>query len=293
MPGEAEGPDQSAVDKLRRLVHDIVKDRLSGQVDRLLEHFAPDVMIYYNHVQDGLCGPSVWRGREALRQKLRRAEINYDLLDAEILDIVADAPGTAVRSRSVWRERATGVVSTLGMAHFLLWSEGKVVELHEFLDRQSDCAPLQPSDRTLEELISPPPPGLDRQEIERRAGLLLTCGPNIELVRELCAPEVISEFVGDRRRIPYAGRHVGVEALIGVIRAIAVDFEQSNYVVTELRVDGGKVAGRRSVEWRHYGTGRRGRVELAGFARFENGLVVELVEYRDSITLLEMQGDRD
>ena len=58
-------------------------------------------------------------------------------------------------------------------------------------------------------------------------------------------------------------------------------------------VEEGRVAGRRKVEWRHRGTGRRGLVDLANFVRFEDGMIVELVEFRDSVTLLEMRGETE
>ena len=92
-----------------------------------------------------------------------------------------------------------------------------------------------------------------------------------KLLREFYAPDVACEFIGDKSRIPYAGRRIGIEALISIVRSINIDFEQSNHVVNDIIVDGGRVAVRRSVDWRHRGTGRRGRVDLAEFARFENG----------------------
>jgi ketosteroid isomerase-like protein len=145
-----------------------------------------------------------------------------------------------------------------------------------------------------ENLLSPRPPGLDRREIIRRCEAFLTFpdlrGPDPALIRELCSQDVVSEFIGDRMRIPYAGRHVGVETLERIIRTIAIDFEQLDQTIWEILVDGGRVAARRTVEWRHRGTGRRGLVELADFARVEDGLIVELVEFRDSITILSMAG---
>jgi ketosteroid isomerase-like protein len=84
---------------------------------------------------------------------------------------------------------------------------------------------------------------------------------------------------------------VGVEAVINIVRGINVDFEQLNNELSDILVDGGRLACRRTVKWRHRGTGRRGLVELAEFVRFEDGLIVELIEYRDSVTILEMQGE--
>jgi ketosteroid isomerase-like protein len=147
---------------------------------------------------------------------------------------------------------------------------------------------------SFENLLAPIPPRLERAEIVRRCESLLKFsgfyGPDPSRVRRLCAPDIVCEFIGDRSRIPYAGRHVGIETLVRILRSIAVDFEQLDYEIGEIIVDGGRVAVRRTVEWRHRGTGRRGLVELADFARIENGLIVELVEFRDSIKILSMAG---
>jgi ketosteroid isomerase-like protein len=140
------------------------------------------------------------------------------------------------------------------------------------------------------------PAGLDRAEIERRVRRLAALQPRAEsdfdLLREFYAPDAACEFIGDKSRIPYAGRHVGVETLIAIVRGIDVDFEQTGHAVHGLVIDGGRAAVRRSVEWRHRGTGRRGRVALADFIRFEYGRIVEMIEFRDSIAILAMQGER-
>jgi ketosteroid isomerase-like protein len=145
-----------------------------------------------------------------------------------------------------------------------------------------------------EKFFSARAPGLDRDEIAHRVQRLAVAAPeknDYRIIREFYAPDVVCEFVGDKSRIPHAGRHVGVDALISVLRAIHIDFEQTNRALTGLLVDGGRVAARRSVEWRHRGTGRRGRVDLADFVRFEDGLIVEMVEFRDTITILSIQGE--
>lgn len=145
-----------------------------------------------------------------------------------------------------------------------------------------------------EEFLSSGRPGLDREEIIRRVKLLAlqpSDRRDYEIIRELYSPDVVCEFIGDKSRIPYAGRHVGIEALISILKTINIDFEQLNHSCVDIIVDGARVAVRRSVEWRHRGTGRRGRVDLADFARFENGRIVEQIEFRDSITILSMQGE--
>lgn len=145
-----------------------------------------------------------------------------------------------------------------------------------------------------EEFLSARPSGLDREEIVRRVTLLAMLPSDkkdYQLIRDLYSPDVVCEFIGDKSRIPYAGRHIGIEALINIVRAISIDFEQLNHSISDLIVDGGRIAVRRTVEWRHRGTGRRGSVDLADFARFEDGRIVEMIEFRDSITILSMQGE--
>lgn len=147
-----------------------------------------------------------------------------------------------------------------------------------------------------EKFFAARPAGLDRAEVERRVRRLAALQPRTEadfdLLREYYAPDAACEFVGDKSRIPYAGRHIGVETLIAIVRGIDIDFEQTNHVVDGVVIDGGRAAVRRSVEWRHRGTGRRGRVDLADFVRFEYGRIVEMIEFRDSIAILAIQGER-
>lgn len=145
-----------------------------------------------------------------------------------------------------------------------------------------------------EDFFSRPPPGLDRDEIRRRVELLARQpaeNGDFGVVRDFCAQNLVCEFVGDKSRIPYAGRHFGVDALLNILRAINIDFAQSEQQIDDVIIDSGGVAMRRSVRWRHRGTGLEGRVDLADFIRFEDGLIVELIEFRDSITILSIQGD--
>lgn len=145
-----------------------------------------------------------------------------------------------------------------------------------------------------EEFLSSGRPGLDREEIVRRVELLAmqpSDKRDYQIIRELYSPDVVCEFIGDKSRISYAGRHVGVDALISILKTINIEFEQLNHSCSDIIIDHARVAVRRSVEWRHRGTGRRGRVDLADFVRFQNGLIVEQIEFRDSIAILSMQGE--
>lgn len=292
MHGPGRPADQLAISEKRRRVEQLVRDRMSGDLAATIRHFVEDVELNYHCGKIGLFPAGRWRGRDALRENLRRTDIEYQPLDAEILSVIVEGDRTALRWISSWRNRATGKVHQMGMAHFLRWRNGLVSEMNEFVDAHSDTPGAGPSIGRLEDLLCDREAGIARSEIARRVFDLINFsskGPNIALFREWCAPDVICEFVGDRHTISYAGRHRGLEALINIIRTIGVDFEQLGYSMPEVVIEGGCAAARRTVEWRHRGTGRRGIVELADFVCIENGKIVELVEYRDSVALLQMQ----
>jgi ketosteroid isomerase-like protein len=281
--------------EMRQRLVEITRARLAGRVDLVVPHFAPDVVIHYNCAKYGLFTTGVIQGHEAFIANLKRAEEEFQALDGEILQILVEGERGAMRWRTRWRHRGTGRLWPLDMAYFLRWRNGLVAEMHEYIDSPVSTPDAFGAVRPLADILSPPDPGLTRAEmvdhVQRVADYHTPRGPDLELLRRYYSPDIVCEFVGDRTRIPYAGRHLGVEAVISVVKAINVDFEQLEFSLSDVLVDRDALACRRTVEWRHRGTGRRGVVELAEFVRFENGKIVELIEYRDSVTILEMQGD--
>lgn len=292
MQGESNRAVQQNAADMRRLIAEMLECRMHSQYDRFSTYIDPDVVVYCNVWREGIVGPAIWRGEPSLRQLFRRTDENYLPLDHEILSIVVDGDRAVVRWRGDWRRHATSKVYTIDAAHFLRWNKGLVVEMHEFFDAHCGSSPSCDRQPSYESLLTPRPPGLSRGEMERRARKLVTFsakGPDFDLLRQWCSPDIVCEFVGDRSRIPYAGRHIGIETMLGIIRAISIEFEQQTFAVPEALVEDDRVAGRRQVSWRHRGTGRAGMSELADFVRFDNGLIVELIEFRDSVALLQMQ----
>lgn len=292
MHGGSNRAVQLTVADMRRLIAEMLDCRMRADYDRFATYLDPGVVVYCNAWREGIIGPEVWSGEPSLRDLFRRTDENYFPLDHEILDILVDGERAVVRWRGDWRRHATSRIYTIDAAHFLRWEKGLVVEMHEFFDAHCPTSGGGAARATLEHLITPPGSGLSRAEMERRARKLVTFkaeGPDFDLLRKWCSPGIVCEFLGDRMRIPYAGRHCGVEAMLGIIRAISVDFEQQTFAVPSPLVEDDRVAGRRQVIWRHRGTGRSGISELADFVRFEDGLIVELIEFRDTVTLLQMQ----
>lgn len=292
MPDEGSRAVSLGASDIRFIIAELLDCRMRRQYDRFLSFLDPDIVLHCHSWREGLIGPDVWTGADGLKQLFLRTDENYLPQDHEIVSVIVDGDRAAVRWRADWRRHENGRVYTNDAAHFLRWEKGRVVEMHEFFDAHCRSTPNCVCAPAFEDLLTPRPPGLSIEEMRRRARRLLhfeTESPEPELLRRWFAPEVVCEFIGDRLRVPYAGRHVGVETLLGIIRAIHVDFEQRPLAVSDILVEDGRAACWRQVEWRHRGTGRGGVSELADFVRFDNGLIVELIEFRDTVSLLRMQ----
>ncbi|PPD44995.1 MAG: hypothetical protein CTY15_05610 [Methylocystis sp.] len=281
----------SAAD-MRFVVAEMLDCRMSRQYERFTSYVDPAVVLHCHSWRVGIVGPKVWRGASGVRELFRRTDENYLPLGYEIVDILVDGENAVVRWRADWRRHENGCIYTNDAAHFLRWENGLVVEMHEFFDAHCPSTPGCACPPSFEALFTPRPAGLSRDEMERRARKLISFeedGPDHVLLRQWCSPDIVCEFVGDKSRIPYAGRHIGIEAVIGIIRAIRVEFEQRLQGVSDVLIEDSRVGGRRHVQWRHRGTGRTGVSELADFVRFDDGLIVELIEFRDTVTLRRMQ----
>lgn len=277
---------------VRQRVLNIIDCRMRGDVNGMSRHFFEDVELNYNCAKIGLFPSGHWRGREALRENVRRTDIDYEPGDYEVKGLLVEGDRSAVRWTSEWRHRATGRVQKMDMAHFLRWQNNLVVEMDEFFDNHCVTRTLDPLPESLDDLLSPRGPGMPREAIVALMTQManFSAHPDMSLFQEAFDPDVVCEFVGDRTAISYAGRHRGVEALLNIIRRIGIEFEQLGHAEPDVvLVDGEYAATRRTVEWRHRGTGRRGLVELADFVRYRGGKMIELVEFRDSLALLQMQ----
>lgn len=292
MPGGENRAVRLSAADIRFIIAEMLECRMRRRYDQFSTYVDPAVVFHCHSWRVGIVGPRVWNGPAGLLDLFRRTDENYFPMEHEILDMVVDGDSAVVRWRAGWRCHENGRVFTNDAAHFLRWEKGRVVEMHEFFDAHCAATPRCACLPNFDSLLTPRPPGLSREEMARRARRLVTFeagSPDLDLVREWCAPDIICEFVGDRARLPYAGRHSGIETVLGVIRAVNVDFEQRPLAISQMLIEDARVAGRRQVQWRHRGTGRTGMSELADFVRFDNGLIVELIEFRDTVTLMLMQ----
>jgi ketosteroid isomerase-like protein len=207
---------------MRRFIAEMLDCRMRRDYRRFVEYVSPSVVVYCNAWREGIVGPAIWTGADALVDLFRRTDENYFPLQHEILDIIVDGDKAVVRWRGEWRRHANGKIYTLDAAHFLKWEKDRVVEMHEFFDAHCPSTPACVCEVSFDHLLTPVPSGLDREEMAdrlRRLAAFAADGPDEALMRAWCSPNVVSDFIGDRARLPYAGRHRGVEAMIGIIRA--------------------------------------------------------------------------
>ena len=240
-------------EEIRQRLAEITQARIDGRIDLVLSHFAPDVVIHHNcWKRYGFPTSGVSYGREAYEADLKYAEEEFEAVDGEIMQILVEGARNAMRWRTRWRHRGSGRVWPLDMAHFLRWRHGLIVEMHEYTDTPVSTPDAFGSVRPFANLLTPPEPGLTREEmidcVQKVAGYQTPRGPDLELLRRHYSHDIVCEFVGDRTRIPYAGRHFGVEAIVSVVKAINVDFEQLDFSLSDILVDGDALACRRTVE---------------------------------------------
>ncbi|MBI1868355.1 MAG: nuclear transport factor 2 family protein [Methylocystis sp.] len=107
---------------------------MSGQIDEMARHFAPDVAMHYHCLNGVFFLPQVLLGRAAFRENIRLFDMEFELLDGEVIDVLLENESAAVRWRSSWRHRGTGRTLALETAYFLSWKNGLIAEAHEYMD---------------------------------------------------------------------------------------------------------------------------------------------------------------
>jgi ketosteroid isomerase-like protein len=134
LQSDPDGAEKERGRALKRDVFAIAQFRMEGAIDAMMRYFSPDVVVRYHGAKEGLFLPGELHGVEAFKENIRLTDIEYEPLGFEVLDILVDGETAAIRWRNSWRQRGTGRITTLDMAHFLRWRDGSVVELFEYLD---------------------------------------------------------------------------------------------------------------------------------------------------------------
>ena len=88
---------KSVASEIRSRIAEMLRCRMSGQINQMLRHFAPNTVVHCASSREGLLPPGIWEGADGLRAITRRTDENYEPLEHEILDILVDGQNAVVR----------------------------------------------------------------------------------------------------------------------------------------------------------------------------------------------------
>ncbi len=125
---------------------------------------------------------------------------------------------------------------------------------------------------------------VDRDILEKTLRDFLKCRAVSDFERYLTflSPAVEITIVGDRKLHPYSGCYVGHEGALQLVRRIDVEFEYIESRIVDIVVDHDRAVVRRVKTMRQNGTREIRHLHMCTWVRFQNGLIIEIVEYSDT-----------
>lgn len=108
---------KSVAVEIRSRIAEMLRCRMSGQINQMLKHFGPNTVVHCASSRDGLLPPGIWEGADGLRAMTRRTDENYEPLEHEILDILVDGSWIAMKLL-MRRPEIEGFVAIAAPANF-------------------------------------------------------------------------------------------------------------------------------------------------------------------------------
>ena len=135
---------------------------------------------------------------------------------------------------------------------------------------------------------------VDREMIEHRVRTLCErrAEGDIAGMMEYFSPDIVCHSRGDWSIVTFPRRIVGKAAVAEAYRLLNIQYENLGSDIHELVIDGDLVALHRTVKVRNRGAGQIHTFDVMSFARFRDGLVVELSEYMDMAAPLALRNPR-
>ena len=90
---------------------------------------------------------------------------------------------------------------------------------------------------------------------------------------------------------PFSRAGRGKTFFAQALAVIDAMYENLGSTIHELVIDGERAALHRTAKMRNRGTGQIISVDVCGFLRFRDGLVIEFSEYPDSAAIAKLDGD--
>lgn len=121
-------------EQLRERIYDLYAAYSKGKFDFVLNHF--DERAEFTSYAPVEVFPYLGRrhGRAAIAETMNKIKLEFETIAFHPIFIVAGNEDAAAILLARLRQRATGRIIQLLLAHFLRLREGRIVELREFMD---------------------------------------------------------------------------------------------------------------------------------------------------------------
>lgn len=129
---------------------------------------------------------------------------------------------------------------------------------------------------------------VERDLIEERAVQFVRAraAADVNAVSALLSDQAAYTVPGERRHAPGFGRHLGAEAIRHFLAQCHVEYQILNLEILDVMIDTDRVVVQSSCQLRHRGTGASRPFEVCDILRFENGCIVNVYSYVDTLALI-------
>ena len=130
---------------------------------------------------------------------------------------------------------------------------------------------------------------VDRELIEQRSIRFTESRAenDVKTMMSLLARHAVYTTPGDRTFLPCFGSHSGRDAILLFFQRFHVEYEIVRQQIQDVLVDGGRAAVQHSCALRHRGTGILTNIEICDLIRFEDGLIVDVLSFMDTLAVAE------
>jgi ketosteroid isomerase-like protein len=287
----------------RELIHRLHRARADH--DAFLSFFHKDCRLTIVGQAPDYPFSGIYVGKSGVRALLQRIDGQVELTEGRILNLLVDGDRVALRRSVSVRHRGTAATIRLAVANLIRFRGGKVLSISEYIDtawlkklsdeewrrkaRRSGGAPA----RETAAVSTQARPSHDHPFAATRELVMRAHQQRYDHEAFLghFHDDCTFRIVGRIRDYPFGGLYVGKAAVGALFRRIDDQIEQRDDRILNLLVDGDKVAIRRSVTIRHYGTSARTRLVVADLFRLRDQKVAEISEYIDTAWLKKLTGD--
>jgi ketosteroid isomerase-like protein len=121
-------------DSLRERIYALCADHAAGRVDAVVDAFADDIDYVCYAPVDVFPYLGRRRGKAEVAASLKAAHAEFEYLSYQPIFVVAEKDDGAAIVLVRLKQRSTGRIIHLFVAHFVRFRDGRIAELREFMD---------------------------------------------------------------------------------------------------------------------------------------------------------------